>query len=383
LLTHAALRSRDFEVPYFNTAQVFGSQAILDKIKDHFKVDSDGLQNVPRCIVLYGMGGVGKSTLAHTYATIFRNNYEGVFWSSARQTGGVAGLDAVKLDFLKWARVLNKSFLEWANTPDRKWLLVIDNFDEFFGASLQGFRETLPHGGTGHIIVTSRRLRATVFGTHSIRVEPLPPADSVPMLLAFSFNRAKTSRDEDVARDIVSRLGGLPLAIRQCAAYANRLQLRLADYPERIQILLEQIDTGLDADDIEISSQSGEDNAEYQKLFATGEMSFRQLLESSPLAADVLTIMAYLDAADIAEAVLSRGFGGMGGWDERGNWTHAYVSTFQCTSLRGLLQSARPKTELSRALATLVDFSLIQRTSYSNSFSLHPVRLAKLFEDFD
>lgn len=112
LSTHTVLDSRHFEVPYLNTGEVFGSQAILDEVKDHFEVDSHMLQNTPRCLVLYGMGGVGKSTLAHTYATIFRNSYNGVFWSSARETGGVAGLEAVKLDFLKWAKVVNTSFVE-------------------------------------------------------------------------------------------------------------------------------------------------------------------------------------------------------------------------------------------------------------------------------
>lgn len=317
------------------------------------------------------MGGVGKSTVAHTYATIFQNSYEGVFWTSARATGGLAGLDAVKLDFLKWAKHLDKPFLEWANNADRRWLLVIDNFDNLSGVSVQLFREIMPKGIKGHIIVTSRRLRSTMFSTLSLRVEPLQITDAVPMLLAFSFNRAKTSRDDAIAHDVVSRLGRLPLAIRLCAAYANKLQLKLADYPERVQTLLATIDTSLDDQD---SDALGEDDVGYNTLFAAGELSIRQLLQSSPLAVDILTIMSYLDASDIAEAVLSRGFRDVGRWDETGDWTHTNIPAFQSVSLQTVLQSDRPRLELSRALATLVDYSLIQRTSENGNYCLHPVR---------
>lgn len=57
----------------------FGREETLEAIRACFLENSQGIS----CVLLHGLGGVGKSTLAHQFASSYRDEFEAVLWVPA------------------------------------------------------------------------------------------------------------------------------------------------------------------------------------------------------------------------------------------------------------------------------------------------------------
>src|SRR4029077_2611996 len=100
-----------------------------------------------KIVVLHGLGGMGKTQLALTYARQYKRNYSAVFWLNSKD------VDTLKQGFLSIARriylehpslVHLKSIIEqgklneavdavrrWLSQPKNpQWLLIFDNYDK-------------------------------------------------------------------------------------------------------------------------------------------------------------------------------------------------------------------------------------------------------------
>lgn len=105
------------------------------------------------------------------------------------------------------------------------------------------------------------------------------------------------------AKAMVSWLTHLPLAIAQAAAYINENALTLADY----MALLE----GEEQEIIELLSEDFEDDARYSDVTnpvaTTWLISFRQIQQRDPLAADYMSFLACIDHKDVPQVLLPPG----------------------------------------------------------------------------
>ncbi len=196
-----------------------GREALLSELDARL---SAGDGRVLRTVVLCGLGGAGKTSVAVEYAHRHLAGV-GVAWQLAAEDATVLAAGFAELAAQLGARGLADvrdsvasvhAVLAGFSAP---WLLLFDNAADL--ASLAAF---LPPAGPGQVLITSQNPHW-----------PSQPMD-VPVLdpdVAAAFLISRTGDpDRTAARDLAGALGGLPLALEQAAAYIRATGLTLARY---------------------------------------------------------------------------------------------------------------------------------------------------------
>ena len=172
--------------------------------------------------VLTGMGGVGKTSIARTYAQRHLNDYDLIWWIRAEDPAAIDAefrsllevlLPAGEAAQIADARTKALGLLARVKDP---WLLVLDNVP---GAAACG--GLLPPAGNGHVLITSR----TPDWPASDTVQPLDVSAAVDLL-------TKQSGDHDqlAAETLATELGRLPLALSQAAGFTRTNAIDLTTY---------------------------------------------------------------------------------------------------------------------------------------------------------
>ncbi|HKN50589.1 MAG TPA: tetratricopeptide repeat protein, partial [Actinomycetota bacterium] len=201
-----------------------------------------------------GMGGIGKSALAiqvaHELAGAGAFSDGQLYVNLRGATVGLPPLDP--LDAL--GRMLRGLGVEPTQIPTeteeaaarfrslaagRRLLVVLDN-----AAGPEQVRPLLPASPTSRVVVTSRRVLATLEGAHPLHLDVLPH-DQALELLARIAGPERTAADPDEAAEVVRHCGHLPLAIRIAGARlaarpgweVGELVVRLADATRRLEEL--------------------------------------------------------------------------------------------------------------------------------------------------
>jgi Tetratricopeptide repeat/NB-ARC domain len=182
-----------------------------------------------RPVVLYGLGGVGKTQLALEYSEREQRRFDVVWWVHAEQRA------TVESDLVALARALRlpehadpdqervlAAVRDWLDRHHR-WLLVLDNAenDEVLGW-------VLPSEPRGRILVTSRNQlwRDAIV----VWVRPWTPVESLAFL-RVSLAPVPTARfNTAVAQDLAAELGHLPIALEQAVAFVRAVARPLTDY---------------------------------------------------------------------------------------------------------------------------------------------------------
>jgi hypothetical protein len=177
----------------------------------------------PRIVVLCGLGGAGKTSVAVEYA--HRHLAEvGVAWQFAAEDpallaagfGELAAQLGAQDVLVKRDPVASVHGVLAAFPAD--WLLVFDNVPG--RVSVEAF---LPPAGRGRVLVTSQ---SAVWGRGwAVEVPVLDPE----VAAGFLVNRTGDP-DERAAAELAEGLGGLPLALEQAAAYIQATGGTLAGY---------------------------------------------------------------------------------------------------------------------------------------------------------
>lgn len=200
-------------------------------------------------VVLTGMGGVGKSTIACEFAGRVERTWNpwrrvDVWFVSAADPSSLAGaLATVARDLGGPAADIEVIGMGRPDAPERlwrllrnarrKWLLIMDNADDPAvlarpaSARTSGDSSGSPADGAGWVrpsrrglvVVTSRDGDPSIWGQHAriIRVRPLEEPDAIQVLL----DGAPRAGDAAQARPIARRLGGLPLTLKNVYSYLN------------------------------------------------------------------------------------------------------------------------------------------------------------------
>ncbi len=182
------------------------------------------------------------------------------------------------------------------------WLMVFDNFDQpdDFPSVVSFF----PQASKGSILFTSRHAASERLG-ETVRVMGMTEQEAVELLLCQS----KIERNDDNARvgdNIVRRLGYLPLAIDQAAAYISMrklpLDLFLTHYTERMEAILVHTPPLW-----EYRRRLRDDKDETKlSVFTTWDLSFEQLSGEVSERLDIrhfLTIAAHYDVSRLGEGI--------------------------------------------------------------------------------
>lgn len=221
-----------FHVPFApKGSQVIGRDEALAKVRQQLM---EGRRTaIGHTASFKGLGGLGKTQLAVEYAYQYRDSYPaGVVWLNADQD-----IDAQLTELAVSAEWIapeseHKDKLDVAKQRLRSHgdcLIIFDNLEE-----QKLIHPYLPNpSGTAHILVTSRLDQP---GFTPIPIDPLDQERSLELLCQESCRRPNNLEEVTAAREIVTILGGLPLAIELAGAYlCHRRAFPFADYLARLR----------------------------------------------------------------------------------------------------------------------------------------------------
>jgi len=212
-------------IPLHVPAHFMGRDDALAAIETALKRDTSGLV----VAALYGLRGVGKTTLAAAYAERHRSDYRATWWIRAQTEAGMRS-DLVALGVrLRWVGADDKedealaAVMERLRQEGEGILLIFDNAPD-----ADTLKPYLPRGGGGKILVTSN---SHAWRNVAARVE----IGLWPKIVGAEYLLARTGSEEkrEAAEALSEALGGLPLAHEQAAAYCERLEKSLAEYRKR------------------------------------------------------------------------------------------------------------------------------------------------------
>lgn len=215
------------EMPSYG-GEILGRDEVLDRIRGLFSKRSGPGQRV----VVRGLGGVGKTSLASEYVRRFGPTYDKTWWcrsetraallSSLAALGRLQGGDQIEPDMERAA----KSALARLASEQSRWLIVFDNVP-----SPDQIHDLLPQAGTD-LLITSR---FAYWSRWAAEVElDVLSADTAASLLQQLASRT----DADGALRLAALLGRLPLAIDHAAAFCQQSGLSFVGYAHKISDLI-------------------------------------------------------------------------------------------------------------------------------------------------
>lgn len=198
-----------------------------------------------RRLLITGMAGVGKSTLAVQVAHAVADEFpDGLLHVRLRHADGTVKDSATVLTQL--LRALGEPPADlpdgaWlpddlirryrTRTAGRRLLIVLDD-----AANELHLDALLPSTNDAAVVVTSRSRLTSVPGSRTVALDPLGTADSLALLTAVA-GRIRVEREPEAVGMITDACAGLPLALRAAGTRlatrphwpASRLARRLAD----------------------------------------------------------------------------------------------------------------------------------------------------------
>ncbi|MCX2862255.1 FxSxx-COOH system tetratricopeptide repeat protein [Paucibacter sp. PLA-PC-4] len=308
--------SRITNLPTRNV-QFAGRDDWLTKIHSDLAVD----RPIVVAQAIAGLGGIGKTQLALEYAHRHEHDYQIVWWVKSETR---ASREADLLELYKKLEpgqhegqpvAASLAALRRCLESNRGWLLVFDNVEK-----PDDIRNLLPVSNRGHVLITSRFSSwGSVAATLSL------PVWSVEESVQYLRQRTGRPNDPDAA-ELADRLGNLPLALEQAAAYVEESQVSIRRYCDLLR------DLGQDL--IGSSAKTA--------ISTIWKLSLEAVQERSHEAVALLQLMAFLPPDEVTRSRL----------------VGASLSTVP-DQLRDLLSD---ELHLNDAVAVLRSFSLINAT---------------------
>ncbi|MFB7371075.1 FxSxx-COOH system tetratricopeptide repeat protein [Streptomyces sp. NPDC056222] len=246
-------------------------------------------------LVICGLGGVGKSTLAARWVSGKTEDHDLVWWITAENRSeldaGLAGLAAAMqpalIDVLT-QEALRERALQWLSSHDT-WLLVLDNVSE--PADIEPL---LARVGRGKVLITTRQAGGWYGIARVLTLDVPERSESVEM-----FTRILTHagpRDTSGAYSLCATLGQLPLAVAQAAAYCAETRTSAVEYLEQLAQYPGKL--------YEIPVEGGVDGG--QAVAWTWRLTLDRLATADPLTGTILRVLAWWGPDRIPRSLLDR-----------------------------------------------------------------------------
>lgn len=337
-------------IPHPRNPFFTGREKILDDL--HARLGIDRINTHTPFYALHGLGGIGKTQIALEYAYRYALEYSAIFWLRAETVESVMSsmLDIAEVlqlpgrDDKDQERVV-AAVLRWLSSH-RQWLLIWDNLEDL--NLLQLF---LPSSRQGAILLTTRQ---QALGTlaRGINLLPMEQEEGIMFLLRRSKSLEPEITGEQMrqlaasmpieyatAAELVTVMGGLPLALDQAGAYIEETGCSLSSYLQRYK---QQCTHLLDR-----RGQRGEDHP--YSVATTFRLASEQM-EQERSSAALLKACAFLHAEAIPEELFITGAMHLG---------------------PELTHLANNPPQFDQAMSVLRSLSLVQRQARTSTLSLH------------
>jgi tetratricopeptide (TPR) repeat protein len=277
-------------VPIRNRA-FSGRAALLERLGDALRTSSKA-SVLPQ--TLHGMGGVGKTQLVIEYVYRHLSEYDIVWWIAAEQPSSV--LSSLSQLALRLGLTTTEDRLQTARTvldalagTDLSWLLVYDNADD-----PDILEQYVPTSG-GHVILTTRNHEWATVG-QPIEVDVFERPESIELLQRRSMDDTGTPRIHAAEADeLAERLGDLPLALEQAAAWYLATAMPVKEYIELLDSHMKDL----------LSEGKPANYPVTVAAFVT--LAVEQLRVTAPGAAQLFELFAYLGGEPVPVSMLRRG----------------------------------------------------------------------------
>lgn len=328
---------------------------ILSNLYEIFK---EGQEGQVLTHVINGLGGIGKTQVAIEYAYRYNHRYDAVFWIDVSNEQTLIEHLTILVQLLALQEptpvriaipytIINLKLVvkQWlqALSNDRRWLLILDNIENF-----TLINDFIPSGGNGHVLMTVRTQATGTIATSRHRLPEMSPEDGALLLVRRTGKFGPQAllqdipnADQTTAQELSCLMGNLPLALDQAGAYIERVDIDLSDYLEyyndsrwRPKLL----------------EKRGEPIMHHPTSVATTwNQAFTTIRNVNPDAYALLLLCAFLHHEAIPEEVITRGA--------------TMVPILQTLAHDPLLRDA--------ALAELRKHSLLVKENQTKTFSMH------------
>ncbi|OQV11228.1 hypothetical protein CLAIMM_15091, partial [Cladophialophora immunda] len=301
-----------YHIPLPRNKRFVGREEVIRGLRQQLFTSDAGNK-----VSLVGLGGVGKSQVAFqiAYWTKEHKPDHSVFWVSAMSG---ASFEQTYTEISKKLAVrkssededIRESVRRWLESDESgKWLLVVDNADDMevlFGSSENpdGIFQYLPESDHGRILFTTRsREVANAVEGEMVELAEMS-AEEAKSLLEKSLEKSLVRKDllsnDKGVTELLHELTYLPLAITQAAAYLSRNRVTITKYMELLR--------GTEQDMVGLMSREFHDSTRPRgsrhAVATTWLVSFHQIRQSDPAAADLLTFLSCIDPKAVPQSIL-------------------------------------------------------------------------------
>lgn len=309
-----------------------GRSEVLDQLSARL---SDGGATVVLPAALHGMGGIGKTQIAVEYIYRHLDDYDIVWWIQAAQTSQVrkALAELAQQLGLQGASEVHTAVPAVREAlrlgePYSRWLLVFDAAE-----GVETIQEYFPANGPGQILITSRNPEWAEVA-NPLEITVFRREESIALLR----KRGPEISDQE-ADALADKLGDLPLAVEQAAAWRAETGMPVSEY---LTLFEEKV-----AEILGTSAPTGYE----MPVAAAWNVSFDMLEKRNPAAHQLLQVCAFFAPEPITRSL----FNGVRG----------------ISMSRELEAALRDPMQLGRAIRDINRYSLAKIDYRANTLQLH------------
>ena len=365
-----------------NPSSLFvGRKDVLDKLWKFFIHYADSKLMTRRSCLLWGTGGIGKTQICLKFIEEISGRFSYVFWVDAfsvesitMSLRGISSISAAKAFCLDNSI---ESVLQWISGIQEEWLIVFDNADE---PPVYVVEKFIPPGNRGNILITSRnRSMGTLISFENIiEINEMEEVDAITLLLKASYLDASAEHIK-VARNIVTELGCMPLAVHQAGAYIEAGRCSIDKYLQQFSLHRQTL-----MSDATFKGASNYDRT----VYGTWDLSYKEIkkrasgessagdAQASHAAILILQICAFYHHSSISKDIFR----------SAAEESREHVVNSELAEILPLAISSLDHTLLAldsnghwdefvfgQGIAVLLSFSLMRRDKSSEILSVHPL----------